>query len=96
MAELFHLALIFPRFPHKVSLQKGHESNYQYLRSPPARNMCLGFGLIQGYPFHPPNMRSASTYVATCLLTEKRSGKKINGGFETEKNPVGMRCQDKR
>lgn len=68
--------------------------------------MCLAFELTQGCPLHQPNTNlypfadwahSASAYVATCLLTEKRSGRKIDGGVVSKcEKIVGLMCQDTR
>ena len=98
-------SLIGEGFPHKSSPQKSHESNYQYLRSHPARGEHMfRIWTSTGLPPSPAKhdlcsyanwARSASTYVATCLLTEKRSGTKIDGGFVSKKI-VGLMCQDKR
>lgn len=95
--------LIGEGFPHKSSPQKSHESNDQYLRSHPARGEHMfRIWTRTGLPpspakhnLYPKWAHSGSAYVATCLLTEKRSGRKIDSGFVSKKI-VGVMCQDTR
>lgn len=46
---------------------------------------------------YPNWAHSVSTYVATCLLTEERCGRKIDGGVVSKCEKIaGLLCQDTR